>query len=228
MIWEKLTILQKNLQNLLDENLEKYQEDDLERFNYGGWINLTWKSDKFRRAHIDVVDAREDKKLWMMHVCIFPVLDSGAPIYGFDIIAGEKKITGAFHDFSVVDEDHIAIHKFEEYVSKTAWKKERELPEWAKQIFSENMVAAGNLQTEEEVDQIISLVMETTRWYIEEMPTVNVCDYDASEIHDRYAHFQKQNPHTPRTMKSLGLNEEDVDHFVSKCLFPQIKVLDNQ
>ena len=31
---------------------------------------------------------------------LFPELTNGGPIYGFDIIAGKNKVTGAFHDFS--------------------------------------------------------------------------------------------------------------------------------
>lgn len=224
MIWKNLVTIQRQIEDLFDNNLVKYQEQGLDRFNQENWLNLTWKSEKFRRAHIDVVDARDTKKLWMMHVCIFPVVNSGAPIYGFDVIAGEKKITGAFHDFSVVDPNHIANKKFENFVSDTQWKKERELPDWAKAIFSDNMVAAGNLREEEEISQISNLVLETTKWYIEEMPVLEgYHDYDATETHNRYAYYQKQNPHTPRTMKSLGLDEDDVDFFVSKCLFPEIK-----
>jgi len=219
-----LVTIQHQIEELFNKNLEPYKEQGLERFNKENWLNLTWKSKKFRRAHIDVVDARETKRLWMMHVCVFPVVNSGAPIYGFDVIAGEKKITGAFHDFSIVDPNHTANKKFEDMVSKTQWKKERELPDWAKEIFSKNMVAAGNLREEEEIKQLSDLVLETTKWYIEEMPVLEGYqeDYDATENHNRYAYYQKQNPHTPRTMKSLGLDEKDVDVFVSKCLFPDI------
>ena len=37
------------------------------------------------------------------------------------------------------------------------------------------------------------------------------------------AKYQKQNPHTPRTMASLGLDENDVKLFIDKCLFPEVK-----
>jgi hypothetical protein len=37
-----------------------------------------------------------------------------------------------------------------------------------------------------------------------------------------YAQNQKQNPHTPKVMVSLGLSEEDVTAFVQECLFPEI------
>ena len=43
----------------------------MERFNKKefGWVNRTWKNEFIRRAHVDVVDVRETKGLWM--VCMF-------------------------------------------------------------------------------------------------------------------------------------------------------------
>ena len=44
---------------------------------------------------------------------IFPTLDNPAPIYGFDVIAGKNKMTGAFHDFSPsADPDHPMIQGY--------------------------------------------------------------------------------------------------------------------
>lgn len=43
-----------------------------------------------------------------------------------------------------------------------------------------------------------------------------------AQAQNRYAYWQKQNPHTPRTMKALGLDDGDVDHFVEQCLFPYV------
>lgn len=219
-IWDHLITLQSDIEGLFDLSMNRYDEPHLERFNQPGWINRTWKSDKFRRAHIDVVDARESKKLWMMHVCIFPNLQSGAPIYGFDIISGPTKITGAFHDFSPVNPNDPALKYFADVAANYTWDKQRELPEWAKAIFSKNMVAAGNVQTDNEVASIASLVLSNTRWYTEDMIVRD--DMPSTDAHNRYAHYQKQNPHTPRTMKALGLDEQDVDFFVSKCLFPEV------
>ena len=42
----------------------------MEHFNNDLWINRVWENKDVRRAHIDVVDARETKGLWMMHVCV--------------------------------------------------------------------------------------------------------------------------------------------------------------
>jgi hypothetical protein len=219
-MWDSLINLQKQLEEMFDASLERYQEEHLDRFNQPGWVNITWRSERFRRVHIDVVDARESKKLWMMHVCIFPNLKSGAPIYGFDVISGPTKVTGAFHDFSPVNLNDPALKYFSDVASKYTWSKPRELPDWARAIFSSSMIAAGNIQTEKEIGEVVSLVLSNTNWYLNTMKVTD--DMPSSYAHNRYAHFQKQNPHTPRTMKALGLNEEDVDYFVSKCLFPEV------
>ena len=100
MIWERLIQFKEEALRVLNYNLTEYKEPGMERFNKPGWTNRTFSNDFIRRAHIDIVDARETKGLWMLHLCVFPQLTNGGPIYGFDIIAGKKKVTGAFHDFS--------------------------------------------------------------------------------------------------------------------------------
>ena len=51
------------------------------------WLNRVFKGDHFRRAHIDSVDARDTKGLYMTHICVFPNFNNTAPIYGFDIMS---------------------------------------------------------------------------------------------------------------------------------------------
>ena len=48
----------------------------------------------------------------------------------------------------------------------------------------------------------------------------NVDEVKASQ--DYYCHNQQQNPHTPNVMKSLGLDEADVEKFCTDMLFPKI------
>ena len=48
---------------------------------------------------------------------------------------------------------------------------------------------------------------------------------DIQEIKDaqnRYAKHQRENPHTPRVMQSLGLPDEDIKLFCSDNLFPYV------
>ena len=201
------------------------KEENMDRFNRDGWVNRTWTSNLYRRAHIDVVDAREEKGLWMMHCCVFPHLHSNAPIFGLDMIAGKRKITGFFHDYSPTTEpNHSMIQAFDMMVCEYDWKKERALPDWAKAIFTESMVAAGNVSEESELKNLIELSNTSIDLYLQAVGLHhNTSNEDeAVTAQNRYAHFQKQNPHTPRTMKALGLDEEDVDFFVQKCLFPDL------
>ena len=224
-IWAKLI----EIQNLLEEQFSKsgteIHEPGMERFNQPGWVNRVWTSDLYRRAHIDVVDARSSRGLWMMHCCIFPHIHNSAPIFGFDVIAGKNKITGCFHDFSPVtgNLNHPLIEWFGEEVNKLEWRKERALPDWAKRIFSPFMIAAGNVQDSEELDQIFNTVKLTLEVYLSEISKTNNENIDTTEGQNFYAFNQKQNPHTPKVMTSLGLNEDDVRVFIQKCLFPEIK-----
>jgi len=227
IIWNHLIQCQNEIIDIFNENAQEFLEPGLDQFNRpdSGWINRVWHNDYIRRAHIDVVDARETKGLWMMHVCVFPQLNNDAPIYGFDVIAGAKKMTGAFHDFSPsATLDHPMIDGYRDSVEDFVPKKQRTLPEWATNIFTDKMLAAGNVSSEEEAVAIIDIALNNLRAYFDEVKEWNGCgDRDlVIAAQNYYCHNQQQNPHTPRTMKSLGLPEDDVDRFCTDMLFPKI------
>lgn len=227
-IWNKLIDCKDEIIRTFDKYAIEIQEEGLENFNRpdSGWINRVWANKSIRRAHIDVVDARDTKGLWMMHVCVFPHLNNDAPIYGFDVIAGKNKITGAFHDFSPsATLDHPMIDGYYESVEDFIPKKQRTLPEWAQNIFTEKMLAAGNVNTEEEADQIINIALNNLKAYFEEVPQFDGFGDNqlVAGAQDYYCHNQQQNPHTPAVMKSLGLPEDDVEVFCRDMLFPKLK-----
>ena len=227
IIWDKLIECKNEIIDIFDEQATEIQEDGLDYFNRpdSGWINRVWANDYVRRAHIDVVDARDSKGLWMMHVCIFPTLDNPAPIYGFDVIAGKNKMTGAFHDFSPsADPDHPMIQGYFESVEHFVPEKQRELPEWARNIFTGKMLAAGNVKTDEEATEIIQIALSNLHAYFEEVGETKgegAPDLVAA-CQNYYCENQQQNPHTANVMKSLGLPEEDVDRFCTDMLFPKL------
>jgi hypothetical protein len=134
-------------------------------------------------------------------------------------------MTGAFLDFSASSNtEHPMMEGYADSVAEFIPKKKRELPEWARNIFSDSMLAAGNVNTEEEAVAIIELALDNLRTYFEEVSEYNGCgNVDlVTAAQNYYAHNQQQNPHTPRTMKSLGLDEDDVDIFCRDMLFPKI------
>ena len=222
-VWQKLIEIQHLLENKFTSTGTETFEPGMNRFNQPGWVNRVWTSNSYRRAHIDVVDARETKGLWMMHCCVFPHTHNPAPIFGFDVIAGKNKITGCFIDYSPTgDRDHPMIEYFGDEVSRYEWNKPRKLPEWAERIFSKNMVAAGNVSDESELEQIASLASILVNHYTECVGETNNTVENTAEQQNYYAQNQKQNPHTPKVMVSLGLSEDDVRHFIQECLFPEI------
>ena len=225
-VWETLIRIQDHFIESFEHSGEEIYEPGMDRFNQPGWVNRVWSSEKYRRAHVDVVDARDSKGLWMMHCCIFPHLQNDGPILGFDVIAGKNKITGCFHDFSATqDSKHVMIERFGDRANELEWRKQRELPDWAKAIFSDHMVSAGNVKDETELAQIEDMVHDSIYTYLDEIDFFNdMGDAEQGKLaQNRYAHYQKQNPHTPRTMAALGLAESDVELFIQDCLFPEIE-----
>jgi len=227
MIWERLIKCKDDIIEALDLVCSEYKEPGMERFNNEefGWVNRTWKNQYVRRAHVDVVDVREKKGLWMMHVCLFPELTNGGPIYGFDIIAGENKVTGAFHDFSPLLQKNHPLTEW--FLNETKWykpSKERELPEWAKAIFSGGMIAAGNVREKKELDQICEMAVSNLYSYLDKIGTFSNDSSrdDVIKAQNYYCEHQQMNPHTPRVMQSLGLPEEDIKLFCQDNLFPKI------
>ena len=226
MVWERLIKLEQEIIEVLNKHLIEYKEPGMDRFNKPGWTNRTWSNMSIRRAHVDVVDARETKGLWMAHICLFPMKKNGGPIYGFDIIAGKNKITGAFHDFSpLLKKEHPLTRWF---IEENKWfkpSKVRELPDWAKAIFSEGMIAAGNVREEKELEQICTLALSNLNAYIDKIGHFNSDskEEDVIRAQNFYCENQQKNPHTPKTMQSLGLPEEDIKLFCADNLFPTIK-----
>ena len=226
MIWERLIKLEKEIIEVLDKHLTEYKAPGMDRFNNPNWTNRTWSNMSIRRAHVDVVDARESKGLWMAHICLFPNTTNGGPIYGFDIIAGKSKVTGAFHDFSPLLKKEHALTKY--FIEENKWftpSKVRELPDWAKNIFSPGMIAAGNVREEKELEQICTMAVSNLNAYIDK---IGHYDTDSSKedvirAQNFYCENQQKNPHTPKTMQSLGLPEEDIKLFCADNLFPTIK-----
>lgn len=223
-VWDTLIKIQQYFESRFYATGSIIHEPGMERFNQPGWVNKVWYSSRYRRAHIDVVDARETKGLWMMHCCVFPHLHNPAPIFGFDVIAGKNKITGCFYDYSPAgDSEHPMLDWFAEETNKLDWNKKRKLPEWAERIFSDSMVAAGNVSDPAELEQIFKMAQRGIDHYLETVDESNNTANNTKEAQNYYAQNQKQNPHTPKVMASLGLNEDDVAVFVQECLFPEIR-----
>lgn len=216
-----MSMIFNKLEYIHQEILEEFSQYELCKEEYKfSWPNYVFKDKTFRRAHLDIVDARNTKNLYMLHLCIFPHTNDPSPIFGFDIIAGPKKVTGAFHDFSPVRKNHHMLDWFYYNTKDFEPNKERNLPDWAKSIFSENMIAAGNISSENELDTVLKIVMNSLDFYLNHVGQITNKDYTQEQ--NFYCQKQKENPHTPKVMASLGLDPSEVSIFIEKGLFPEI------
>lgn len=222
-LWDQLIDLQSVLETQFNTTGNIVTEPNSSMFSSKGWVHRIWESNLYRRAHIDIVDERATRGLWMLHCCIFPHTHNPAPIFGFDLVAGRNKITGCFLDYSPAgDKDHPMIDWFKDEVSNLKWNKLRELPDWAVRIFSPSMIAASNVQSSDEIAQIINTVTHTIKNYVSCVADTNNTVNSTVQEQNYYAQNQKLNPHTPKVMAALGLTNDEVEIFIHRCLFPEI------
>ena len=184
------------------------------------WRTYTWESPQFRRANLDIIDVRDTKKLYMMHLCVFPHLDDPSPVFGMDLVAGPKIVTGAFHDFSPIGPSPMNDW-FAKSVSEFIPTKRRELPPWATAIVSDSMLAASSVKDPVELQNIITLMLKNLDYFLAHVGTVRTTDNYTTQ-QNQYCFNQKQNPHTPRVMAALGFDEVMTRDFIQNCLFPEL------
>lgn len=220
IVWDKIEALAKHFENEFNRTgtpIEGTLGNDYE------WHNQLWTSDSYRRAHLEVVDHRESHKLYIVHCTVFPHFNDPSPIWGFDAVCGKNKITGAFHDFSNAGNPESFMYLwFKAQVNGLEWNKPRELPEWAQQIFSPAMVAAGNLQELDEIEQLCDTAKTSLDFYLKNVGIDQQSGFDYHMAQNKYCYWQKQNPHVVRSMVSMGIDEAKMKRFVNEVLFPEI------
>jgi hypothetical protein len=217
-VWNKIEQLAQDIKSKFDATGEP-----IEGSGDYDWHNELWTSPRYRRAHIEIVDKRETHKIFILHCTIFPHFNDPSPIWGFDAVCGPNKITGAFCDFSSGgDSSHSMMRWFTGETNNYRWQKLRDLPEWAKHIFSPSMVAAGNVTEGEELDDLCQLALDSLDYYLKNVGNTQQDTADYHMAQNRYCRYQKQNPHVIRSMVSMGVEEHTMRKFVEEVLFPEV------
>jgi len=217
-IWNKI----ENLAQEIEQHFKKTGSQIIEQESNYNWYNAIYTSNRYRRAHIEIVDNRSTHRIYILHCTIFPHFNDPSPIWGFDVICGANKITGAFHDFSAAGQpDHFMINWFAEETKNYGWHKPRELPEWAKQIFSANMIAAGNVQEGEELNDLCTVALKSLDYYLKNVGNTQESGADYHMAQNRYCYYQKQNPQVVNSMVSMGVKKETIKRFIDEILFPE-------
>ena len=217
VVWDKISALSETLKEKFAESGSCYSSE-----KNNGWDNYLYSSSRYRRAHVEIVDFRETHKIYILHSTVFAHYNDSSPIWGFDAVCGPNKITGAFHDFSSGgDSSHYMMKWFAEETKNYKWRKPRELPDWAQQIFSPSMIAAGNVQEGEELDDLCDIAVKTLDYYLYNVGLSENWPIDYHMAQNRYCHYQKQNPHVVKSMVAMGIPEPEMNRFVNEVLFPE-------
>jgi hypothetical protein len=217
-VWDVMKECAATFQNMMEEVGERDNDESLDQYD---WENHVYRSDRYRRAHVEVVDKTETHGIYILHSTVFAHTDDSAPIWGFDAVCGKNKITGAFHDFSLVNDDHEMWQWFNNEVKDIEWNKVRKLPEWSQNIFSPAMVAAGNISDQRELGNLVDLGVKTLDYYLKNVGN-RQAGADYSDRQNYYCQNQKQNPHVYRSMIAMGVEEPVINKFVDEVLFPEI------
>lgn len=217
ILWDKVIDFSKKIESKFQTSANLISVSDEQN-----WHNSLYRSDRFRRAHLECVDKRQDYKLYILHSTIFPHFNDPSPIWGFDIVCGANKITGAFHDFSLPGYfEHPMKFWWEQETSKYNWSKNRQLPSWAKSIFSDSMVAAGNIQDIKELDNLLLLAETSLDYYLKNVGLTQQSGADYHELQNFYCINQKKNPKILSSMTAMGFDKTQVEEFINNTLFPE-------
>lgn len=186
------------------------------------WYNRIYTGDRFRRAHIEVVDKTQTSKILVLHCTIFPHYNDPSPIWGCDAVCGANKITGAFHDMSSGgDPSHVMMKWFAEQSAQLSWERPRELPEWARNTFSPAIIAAGNIRDEDQLEAYCALAVKTLDYFLENVGKTASDHADHFEIQRQYNRNNKLNPHVANSMIRMGVPEPVIRKFIEEVLFPE-------
>ena len=173
-----------------------------------GWENHRWHGYDFRLAHVQIFN---QDRFAVVHCCVFPHATDPAPIFGFDVIAGESKITGVFMDLSPTSGSSYPFTNI-----NVGWTRDR--PEWG-DIFSPHWLACR--PTYEEMVSIGDEAVRVLSQYLTTLGQIGNRD-DIISGQNRYCQQQQRNEHTRRALINL-IGEVRTNKFMEEILFPTIR-----
>jgi len=195
--------------NDIKKIIESHEVHEIETENFG-WENHRYVSKKCRLIHLEKYS---DKNLTVLHLTGFPKEWSEDPIFGFDIIVTEKKPLASFCYWSPVlnDKTYISTYKFE---------INYDLPDWTKEIFSQNAIAI--VPQEDELEIVCGIAIDSFRLFLSEL-TDEKSDrlHEIKDKQNLYCSQQHKNQSTMNVLKSK-LGEDRAKFFMESILFPKI------
>jgi hypothetical protein len=174
-----------------------------------GWENMRWFSKQFRLAHMERF---RQPKFSVLHMVIWPHVTDPAPIFGFDVIASDKLVTGLFWDLSPT------VMPSEPFCDLQL-SNQRERPEWG-DIFSPHWVACK--PDAQELVQIGQAATQVLADYLKKLGAHSTPRlHDVIKAQNHYSLQQRKNEHTTKVILRL-LGDSRGEEFIHQVLFPVI------
>lgn len=223
-LWQRLNKYAEYLETRFDSSFERYEEPKMNNLNFKNWNDTFWCSNVIRKCHLKTIIPEDNKGLWLMHVNVFPRESVELPILGFDIVASTENIAGAFMDFSpLFGFPHPYSDYMERRIDNLEWNNTIELPPWAREIFSEDAIAVGNIDNGVELDQFIQATTDLIDFYIENLEeNTFVSNRDTLPLLNRYCQNKKMDPRLHSSILAMGVSEEDKNDYINNILFEEI------
>jgi phycocyanobilin:ferredoxin oxidoreductase len=174
-----------------------------------GWENHRWTGHKFRMAHVELF--RQDRFM-VVHACVFPHATDPSAIFGFDVIAGEHKVTGVFFDLSPTVEPSQPF-------AQLAIATNRARPEWG-DIFSQHWIACR--PSTDELQTICGCARTVLSQYLSSLGRDCADAGLVTAAQNRYCLQQRRNEHTTRAIENL-LGAARAQEFITQILFPTVE-----
>lgn len=189
------------LQQIADQFYFKLEHNTPMPVEDYGWENYVWQSKKFAWAHLEKFYT---DKVSVLHCVVMPHGVSNAPIFGYDVIEINGKLTGMFMDLTPVDKQTFPLPAITGTV--------RPVPDWG-DFFSNNFICCVPTLAD------IQIGVTVFNYYVDLLPSTTSADFRPAQ--QRYINGQRKNPQTFRMLKSI-IGEEKAHQFVNTVLFPDI------
>jgi len=219
-LWEELIEFSDAICDLFSNKYIGY-DNSKHTQNFDGWEDTFWYGENIRKCHLKTIIT---DKMWLMHINIFPEDGINLPILGFDIVATKSKISGSFFDFSPVCEVPSQYDSFYKGVVKNLnWKRERKLPEWAQEIFSDDMIAVGGIVQGDELDTLKKVTYRLLDFYTYHSNSdTYIHDEPTKTALNKYCANQKTNRRLHQAINAMGIPEEEKLSYINNVLFEEI------
>lgn len=181
------------------------------------WHNTLLRADTFRRAHVETFALAG--RISVLHVCVFPHLDDPSPVFGFDMVAGQSKVTGIFLDLSPVAgpaprpglRDAVGVQALAGFACR------RPPPDWGT-IFSADFLAVRPADAQE-AQAAIGLARRALDALL---ASAGGRDGDIAAVTQGQANYvegQRRNEHTFRMLAGV-IGPVEARRFINEILFP--------